>query len=221
MLRFSLALLTFIYVYPSFAQTITEEQEVILPDYILSNTNDAEINDKEDLAGSFEDELANLLKSEKEYLPKFKFRANIFILNKNTNKVTNYTLENGLTVIHNLLEITALNCLHNYNSINNNDYVFLNVKELKSQQELYNSWMSKRYPGLSAFNNQIYSIQVRSCKVSGEIIQEEVEEIDSQDMENQEKTKITDEKLLEDKSNSPTMQENLNNILQPLNLISN
>lgn len=163
---------------PTFAQQLIDEQEIYLPDYILSpseNTDIEEIiHDNNSVAESpFEDELEMLLKLEKETLLLYKFNASIFVLNKNINKTTKYNLDHNNTISHNSLEISAKNCLHNHNSKPNNDYIFLNVEDKNTKSTIYRGWMSKRLPGLNPFNHPTYTIKVTGCSISNELIIDE------------------------------------------------
>jgi hypothetical protein len=179
-MKAALYILTFIVSTNAFAQELTTEQEITLPDYLLAPSAEEIVTEipENDLDTprpfeSFEDELEILLQNQQETLKLYKFTATIFVLNKTTNKVTNYSLKPGDIILHKSLEIEVLNCLHNYDSLPDNDYIFLNVKDQESRTAIYNGWMSRRLPGIKPFNHPTYVIRATSCKVEKELLLEE------------------------------------------------
>jgi hypothetical protein len=95
------------------------------------------------------------------------------VLNKNTNNVQKYSLESNSIILHGSLEIKALNCLNNYESLSNNDYVFLDIQDKNTKTSIYRGWMSRRLPGINPFNHSTYTVRVTGCKLSHELIIEE------------------------------------------------
>lgn len=156
--------------------TPLETQEIQLPSYILADDGMAiSETTSSELEASFEDELAALLAAEKEMLPRYKFKASVLVLNKNTNDKHVYTLENGTTVIAGPLAIKAENCLHDYHNINHNDYIFLDITNNDNQTGksntgvIYHNWMSHRLPGVTPFSHTTYSVKALSCQTFGEL----------------------------------------------------